>query len=93
MSDEDKYPKLESYDYVALLQHVDVNIEEESHQQWKQDSNQLPGDFVTLVESLEVSLVFHVPDMLGAVNSQSGIENLEVELGGDIFKGEARVRA
>eukprot|EP00957_Ditylum_brightwellii_P172524 13135124-Ditylum_brightwellii.AAC.1 len=34
-------------------------------------------------------LVPHVSDMLGSVKSQSGAENLVVELGGDIFKGEA----
>eukprot|EP00957_Ditylum_brightwellii_P181923 13859635-Ditylum_brightwellii.AAC.1 len=54
--DAEKCPKLESYGDMALLQHVDVNIEDKLHQQWKQDPSQLPGDFITLVEALEVSV-------------------------------------
>eukprot|EP00957_Ditylum_brightwellii_P197624 15055798-Ditylum_brightwellii.AAC.1 len=38
-------------------------------------------------------LVSHVSDMLGPVMSQSGAKNMVVELGGDIFKGEADVCA
>eukprot|EP00957_Ditylum_brightwellii_P017981 1354776-Ditylum_brightwellii.AAC.1 len=52
-------------------------------------------EFECMMEKMKQldNLVSHIPDMLSTLKCKSGVENMVVEIEGEVFKGEVNVRA